>query len=260
MTESDVPALPDEVVVVDAMVDAERVRSAVPDRADAPVSEITERFLRAIVAQVPLEHIEELHLFSPLRQGTAETGIAVVAARVVRPVLMADPEPDPELELESTVVYHESAVVDLSEAPEESDATSDAVSDVSSDLTSDVTSDVLASDSAEVSPYLEDEPAPSLSALGDAGADDEINMAPVTMIERHTVYTARYRLVVKGPERGRWEADIVAEAEAPLLTVEMVVRGVQRRAGEESEILRYSASQIARALHMAVPAVDSSVA
>jgi len=70
---------------------------------------------------------------------------------------------------------------------------------------------------------------------------------------RHTVYTARYRLVQKGPERGHWEAEVVAEAEAPLITVEMVVRGVQRRAGEESEILRYSAKQIARALRMPWP-------
>jgi hypothetical protein len=67
---------------------------------------------------------------------------------------------------------------------------------------------------------------------------------------RHTVYTARYRLVQKGPERGKWEADVVAEAEAPLITVDLVVRGVQRRAGEESEIVRYTAAQLARALRL----------
>jgi len=38
------------------------------------------------------------------------------------------------------------------------------------------------------------------------------------------------------------------------VTVETVVRGVQRRAGEESEIVRYSAAQIARALRVALPA------
>jgi hypothetical protein len=59
--------------------------------------------------------------------------------------------------------------------------------------------------------------------------------------------------VLKGPERGRWEADVVDEADAPLVTVEMVVRGVQRRAGEETEILRYSDRQIARALRMEWP-------
>ena len=71
---------------------------------------------------------------------------------------------------------------------------------------------------------------------------------------RHTVYTARYRYIIKGPERGKWESSIKAEADAPLITVETVVRGVQRRAGEESEIVRYSAAQIARALRVPLSA------
>jgi hypothetical protein len=49
---------------------------------------------------------------------------------------------------------------------------------------------------------------------------------------RHTVFTARYRHVLKGPERGRWEVSVVAEADAPLPAVGAVVRGVQRRAGD----------------------------
>jgi hypothetical protein len=49
---------------------------------------------------------------------------------------------------------------------------------------------------------------------------------------RYTVFTARYRHVLKGPERGRWEVSVVAEADAPLDTVGAVVRGVQRRAGD----------------------------
>jgi len=132
--------------------------AVMPDRADAPVSEITERFLKVVLAHVPLDRIEELHLFSPLRQGGVETGIAVIETMLV--------------------------------------------------------------------PRL-----------------------------RHTVYTARYRLVQKGPERGKWEADVVAEAEAPLITVDLVVRGVQRRAGEESEIVRYSAPQLAHAVRVPYPAV-----
>jgi hypothetical protein len=71
------------------------------------------------------------------------------------------------------------------------------------------------------------------------------------------VYTARYRYVIKGPERGKWEADIKAEADAPLITVETVVRGVQRRAGEESEIVRYSGAQIAKALRLPIESVDA---
>jgi hypothetical protein len=49
---------------------------------------------------------------------------------------------------------------------------------------------------------------------------------------RYTVFTARYRHVLKGPDRGRWEVSVVAEADAPLATVGAVVRGVQRRAGD----------------------------
>ena len=53
--------------------------------------------------------------------------------------------------------------------------------------------------------------------------------------ERHVVYTARYRWTRKGPERGKWECEVVAEADAPLITVEAVVRGVQQRANETTE-------------------------
>ena len=53
--------------------------------------------------------------------------------------------------------------------------------------------------------------------------------------DRLVVYKATYRWTRKGPDRGRWEVDITAEADAPLQAVADVVRGVQRRAGEDSE-------------------------
>lgn len=49
---------------------------------------------------------------------------------------------------------------------------------------------------------------------------------------RHVVYSARYRNTVKGTERGKWVVDVTAEADAPLLTIEEVVRGVVRRSGD----------------------------
>jgi len=52
---------------------------------------------------------------------------------------------------------------------------------------------------------------------------------------RFTIHTARYRLTLKGVDRGKWEVDVVAEADAPLEAVDAVVRGVQRRAGEGTE-------------------------
>lgn len=261
-----------------------------PDRADAPVSEITERFLRAVVAQIPLDRIEELHLFSPLRQSGVETGIAVVAARV--PVVAPVVEMAPELELEDDAIE-----------PVEMQST-DAAELVEVEMTSDDVVDEVADDDADVvvGEVIDDQPVASVAQINDqaideltdesteesteASASDEtadghaltvdestesavpvshtesIPDAVITPILRHTVYTARYRLVQKGPERGKWESDVVAEADAPLVTVEMVVRGVQRRAGEESEILRYSARQIAKALRMPwpiTPAADAPV-
>ncbi len=61
--------------------------------------------------------------------------------------------------------------------------------------------------------------------------------------ERHIVYSASYRHTLKGPERGKWEVEITAEADAPLITVDAVVRGVMKRAGETFEPERLSASE-----------------
>lgn len=60
--------------------------------------------------------------------------------------------------------------------------------------------------------------------------------------DRHTVYTARYRLALKGADRGKWEFEMRADADAPLPTVDAVVAGVMRRAGESFEPERISAS------------------
>ena len=62
---------------------------------------------------------------------------------------------------------------------------------------------------------------------------------------RQTVYTATYRLTLKGPDRGKWEATLQAEADAPLLAVSAVVRGVQRRSGDELEPERLTAGDLA---------------
>ncbi len=61
---------------------------------------------------------------------------------------------------------------------------------------------------------------------------------------RHTVYVASYRLTLKGPERGRWEVAVREEADAPLLTVDAVVRGVGRRANDAADAVRLDASAL----------------
>ena len=65
---------------------------------------------------------------------------------------------------------------------------------------------------------------------------------------RFTVFTARFRLTLKGPERGKWEISVTEEADAPLLTVDAVVRGVSRRSGEADETVRLSGDEFRAAL------------
>ena len=247
MTPSIDPVVPDDDAVQAALIEptdevawerrsSEAAPPVIPDRADAPVSEITERFLRVVIAHVPLARIEELHLFSPLRQSGVETGIAVIAARV--PIVVDQPPLAPELLLDDEVV----AIDVLAEAGDAETVDADAVEveAVEVDVVEAEAVDAEAVD-AETARAAEPEAQETLADAPEARAVPRI---------RHTVYTARYRLVQKGPERGKWEADVVAEAEAPLITVDLVVRGVQRRAGEESEIVRYTAAQLARALRL----------
>ena len=197
-----------------------------PDRADAPVSEVAERFLRAILQRLPLSRIEEVHLFSPLRQGTVETGIAVVAARPADVVVAA-----PLLPLEAP------AAPETPEAPTERLASAEGEQE----------------EGAAEAPDADAEPVAEPVAESVAESATAVDAPTAPAVPRHEVHTARYRLVIKGPERGRWEEDLVAEADAPLITVETVVRGVQRRAGESTETIRYSAAQVARALRLPFP-------
>lgn len=62
------------------------------------------------------------------------------------------------------------------------------------------------------------------------------------------VYTAQYQLTLKGPERGKWEFSIQADADAPLVTVDAVVRGVQRRVADAVEPVRLSGEDVRAAL------------
>jgi hypothetical protein len=63
------------------------------------------------------------------------------------------------------------------------------------------------------------------------------------MQDRHTVYSASYRNTLKGADRGKWEVEITAEADAPLITVDAVVQGVMKRAGEAFEPEKLTASE-----------------
>ena len=57
------------------------------------MTETQERFLRTILSRVEAETVVELHLFPPIRRGTLETGVAVIATELPPVTLLMDPEP-----------------------------------------------------------------------------------------------------------------------------------------------------------------------
>lgn len=65
---------------------------------------------------------------------------------------------------------------------------------------------------------------------------------------RLSILTARYRLTLKGPDRGKWEFSMVHDADAPHGTIDPVVRGVARRVGDLDEPQLLDAEAFARAI------------
>ena len=89
-------------------------------------------------------------------------------------------------------------------------------------------------------------------AVAAAEESVEVPVADVTTEatgpERLSILTAHFRHTVKGPDRGKWEFFLVHDADAPIETVESVVRGVARRAGEDGEPELLSGDDFQRAL------------
>jgi len=215
------------------------------------MTETQQRFLRAIAERVPTDQVVELHLFPPIRQGGVETGVAVVAEgpRPVVPIVatvvdaaVADVEPRPLALDDSTP----------SEAEDVTGAEDDTVVDAGVLSTDDTSAD---SAESEPSPYADDPESASPAGGEDAepaAPGPKVSAAngrpPATPHVRLTIHTARYRLTLKGVDRGKWEVDVVAEADAPLEAVDAVIRGVQRRAGEGAEPDRLNAEAFRDAL------------
>ena len=211
------------------------------------MTETQQRFLRAIAERVPMDQVVELHLFPPIRQGGVETGVAVVAEDPRRPMPNVEP-----------VAGVEAAGADSTvNAPTVEAPTVDAIETNAGDVHA-VAGDAVdpgdADDSgaAERSPYAddpEDHPADLVAESAADPVDSGTNgHAPVVPRVRLTIHTARYRLTLKGVDRGKWEVDVVAEADAPLDAIDAVIRGVQRRAGEGSEPDRLNAEAFRGAL------------
>ena len=175
-------------------------------------SETSARFLAAIAKQIPADRVIEVHLFPAIRQGGAESGVAVLAL---------ERETYPSLEI--TRVDLPIETLDLDSVP--------SLADTSVDIPTDA---ALMSDEPMVEPE-------------NVAASD---LPP----SRYTVYSARYRHTLKGADRGKWEVSVTEEADAPLLTIDAVVRGVQKRSGEADDTIRMSGDEF-RALLPVPPAV-----
>jgi hypothetical protein len=103
--------------------------------------------------------------------------------------------------------------------------------------------------------HLADEPPEALSeSAGDEFLPIEEEDREI-IVHRHTVFTARYRHTLKGPDRGKWEVDVRAEADAPLVTLDQVVKGVMKRAGEPFEPEKISAAAFRTIVESISPSV-----
>lgn len=92
-------------------------------------------------------------------------------------------------------------------------------------------------------------PLPVAADTSESIADEVPEAVPpvvpaIAPTERFEVWSAAYRWTRKGPERGKWEVDLTAEADAPLPTVDIVVRGVHERAGEAMETERITNAEL----------------
>ncbi len=178
------------------------------------------RFLAAIARQIPADRVIEVHLFSSMKQGGLESGVAVIAVDRI-----ADIPGSMDVDggyVPAAAVAEPSAL----DTPVELDV-----------------HDQLADEAA----YMTDE---FPVVLADALAEPASGALPSTPMvpSRYIVYSARYRLVLKGAERGKWDVSVTEEADAPLLTIDAVVRGVQRRSGDADEVLRLSGDEFRSAL------------
>jgi hypothetical protein len=191
------------------------------------------RFLKSIASQLDAERIAEVHLFPAIRQGGMESGVAVLALEPVR-------------ELASVGATTGDATAEV-QTPSSVSVNASVDSEPSESVPADEPEHGADADDAE-SPYAETHEADDGGAgdEGDADVDseDDVAVEPRRAPRRFTVYTARYRHTLKGPDRGKWEVSVTEEADAPLLTVDAVVRGVQRRSGDVDEIVRMSGDEV----------------
>jgi hypothetical protein len=184
------------------------------------------RFLAAIAKQIPADKVIEVHLFAGIRQGGTESGVAVVAV---------ERAPVPSIDVDGGYI----PPADVAEVAEVETPAEVVVHDQLADETAFVADETM----TDASPYADVALAPDAPE-----ESEEPTFSPPAPASRYIVYSARYRLTLKGLDRGKWEVSVTEEADAPLLTVDAVVRGVQRRSGDVDETVRLSGDEFRAAL------------
>jgi len=194
------------------------------------IDETRARFLTSIATQLPVERVAEVHLFAAIRQGGMESGVAVLAVeQAIAPVAGDEPTAPPEHALEA---MPERTVESVEVGESDTAANVESITDPSLEPNAAPGVEPNAEPVAATARAYEQQPA--LAATS----------APTPMPRRYVVYTARYRHTLKGLDRGKWEVSVTEEADAPLLTVDAVVRGVQRRSGDVDDIVRLSGDEM----------------
>lgn len=184
------------------------------------------RFLTAIAGRLGADRIVELHLFSPIRQGVLETGVAVVA---VRPS-----------EAEAQAQWSAEAQAQ-SGAEAQAQWGAEAQAQWGEGKADDVESPYAPTPTVSVDPTVP----VSVDPTTPVSVDPTVPMhSTVPVPARLVVFTACYRLTRKGPDRGKWLFECGATADAPLATVDAVARGVTQRSKDLTEAERLSGDQL----------------
>lgn len=100
--------------------------------------------------------------------------------------------------------------------------------------------------------------APALEASEEVVLDDILALPPresgvgagaSAAPERLEILCARYKLTFKGPDRGKWDLEVMHQADAPLDTLDRVIAGVVRRSGESLEPERFTRESLRASLN-----------
>ncbi len=213
------------------------------------------RFLKAISDRVPDGRIVEVRLFPTIRQGGAESGVAVVAVEGpfgAAVAVQGDSTDDASSPTGESAGWGRGASIDAPSAAQLSLTDAHVPDDAGGEPLDAIAVDHDVARMLDANTMTVDDVADSpqtLDGVLDLATDEAVPaQASPQGPKRYAVLAARYRLTLKGPDRGQWDFEITHEADAPLDTVDRVARGVARRAGDDGVPESFSAFQLRSAL------------